>query len=104
MLLKWIGLVLEIVDLINRNSDLHINFRKRKGISACLLTREVWTEITKHLSIEEVYSFKFLCKRFFKIALFHKKNRYFTVISHKMFDVNGYYNTFCLMIENLLSI
>ena len=68
------------------------------------LPDEVWTEITKYLSIEEVYSFKFLCKRFFKIALFHKKIRYFTVISHKIFDVNDYYNTFFLMIENLLSI
>ena len=68
------------------------------------LPNEVWTEITKYLSIEEVYSFKFLCKRFFKIALFHKKIRYFTVISHKIFDVNDYYNTFFLMIENLLGI
>ena len=53
-----------------------------------------WTDITKYLSIEEVYSFKFLCKHFFEIALFHKKNRYFTVISHKIFDINDYYNTF----------
>ena len=68
------------------------------------LPDEVWTEITKYLSIEEVYSFKFLCKRFFKIALFHKKIRYFTVISHKIFDVNDYCNTFFLMIEKLLSI
>ena len=52
------------------------------------LPDEVWTEITKHLSIQEIYSFKFLCKRFFKITLFHKKNRYFTVNSHKIFDIN----------------
>ena len=66
------------------------------------LPDEVWTEKTKNLSIEEVYSFKFLCKRFYKIALLHKKIRYFTVISHKMFDVNDYYNTFFLMVKNLL--
>ena len=68
------------------------------------LPDEVWTEITKYLSIEEVYSFKFLCKRFFKIALVHKIIGYFTVISHKIFDVNDYYNAFFLMMENLFSI
>ena len=66
------------------------------------LPDEVWTEITKYLSIEEVYSFKFLCKRFFKITLFHKKNRYFTVNSHKIFDINDYYNTFFFIFDNLL--
>ena len=68
------------------------------------LPDEVWIEMTKYLSIEEIYSLKFLCKRFFEIALFHKKIRYFTVISHNIFDANDYYNTFFLMIENLLSI
>ena len=69
------------------------------------LPDEVWTELTKYLSIEEVYSFKFLWKRFFffKLHFFIKKIRYFTVISHKLFDVNDYYNTLFLMIENLLS-
>ena len=58
------------------------------------LQNEIWTEITRYLSTEEIYSFKFLCKRFFKIALMHKKIKYFTVNSHKIFDINDYYNTF----------
>ena len=67
------------------------------------LQDEIWTEITRYLSTEEIYSFKFLCKRFFKIALMHKKIKYFTVNSHKIFDINDYYNTFFFMFENLLS-
>ena len=66
------------------------------------LPDEIWTEITRYLSIEEIYSFKFLYKRFFKIALMHKKVKYFTVNPHKIFDINDYYNNFFFMFENLL--
>ena len=56
------------------------------------LLDEIWTEIMKFLSISEIYSFKFLCKRFFKIANFQSKTRHFSVISHKILDINEYYD------------
>ena len=56
------------------------------------LLDEIWTEIIKFLSISEIYSFKFLCKRFFKIANFQSKTRHFSVISHKILDINEYYD------------
>ena len=55
------------------------------------LPDEIWTEII-FLSISEIYSFKFLCKYFFKIANFQSKIRHFSVISHKIFDINEYYD------------
>ena len=55
------------------------------------LPDEIWTEIIKFLSISEIYSFKFLCRRFFKIANFQSKIRHFSVISHKIFDINECY-------------
>ena len=60
------------------------------------LPDEIWTEITKFLKIKEIYSFEFLCKRFFVIALLNTKIKYCTVISHKIVDINDRYNTFFL--------
>ena len=67
------------------------------------LPDEIWTEIINFLSISEIYSFKFLCKRFFKVVNFHKKIKHFSVISHKIFDINEYYDNF-FMFQDLLTI
>ena len=53
--------------------------------------------------MKDVFSLKFLSKRFYRISFFGKKLRYFTIFSHKIFDVNNYYNMFFYLFNDLLN-
>ena len=53
--------------------------------------------------MKDVFSLKFLSKRFYKITFFDKKLRYFTINSHKIFEVNDYYDMLFYMLNDLLN-
>ena len=58
--------------------------------------------ILNFLSLKDIYKFKFLSKRFYEISFFSMKFKKFNRISHKLFDVNDYYNKFLYFLNLLL--
>ena len=52
--------------------------------------------------MKEVYSLKFICKRFNQIAFLNKDIEYYTRISHEIFDINNCYDYFNIQLQNLL--
>ena len=98
--MKWNGQHLVLIQL---NLNLHINLDVDEKQSIFLdLPDEIWTMILKYLSTVEVFSFKFLCKRFYKISFYDKKLKFFTINARKIFEVNDYYENFFYLLEDLL--
>ena len=60
-------------------------------------------EIIKFLSIEEIFSLKYFCKRFFEIAILSKKLNHYRIICHKFFKIDEFYNNFMLLFDELLN-
>ena len=60
-------------------------------------------EIIKFLSIEEIFSLKFFCKRFFEIAILSKKLNHYRIICYKFFKIDEFYNNFMLLFDELLN-
>ena len=100
--MKWNG---QLLILIYPNLNLHINLDVDEKESLFVdLPDEIWTMILKYLSTEDIFSFKFLSKRFYRISFFDKKLKFFTVNAHKIFEVNEYYEMFFYMLKDLLNI
>ena len=100
--MKWNG---QLLVLIHPNLNLHINLDVDEKESIFVdLPDEIWTMILKYLSTEDIFSFKFLSKRFYRISFFDKKLKFFTVNAHKIFEVNDYYEMFFYMLKDLLNI
>ena len=99
--MKWSG---PAVNLIHQNLNLPINLDDdQKELDIIDLPDEIWVMILKFLSSDDVLSFKFLSKRFYKISFSDKKLKYFNSISHKIFEVDDYYDTFFNMLIDLLN-
>ena len=97
--MKWNGQHLVLIQL---NLNLHINLDVDEKQSIFLnLPDGIWTMILKYLSTVEVFSFKFLCKRFYKISFYDKKLKFFTINARKIFEVNDYYENFFYLLEDL---
>ena len=100
--MKWNG---QTLVLIHPNLNLHINLDEEGKESIFVdLPDKIWTLILKYLSTEYIFSFKFLSKCFYRISFFDKKLKFFTVNSHKTFEVNDYYEMFFYMLKDLLNI
>ena len=99
--MKWNG---QLLVLIHPNLNLHINLDVDEKSIFVDLPHEIWTMILKYLSTEDIFSFKFLSKRFYRISFFDKKLKFFTVNAHKFFEVNDYYEMFFYMLKDLLNI
>ena len=95
--MKWNG---PIIDLIHRNLNLLINLDNVSPIVA--LPNEIWIMILDFISLSDFVSLKFLSKRFYRLSFLNKKLKYFNINSHKIFDVNEYYNTFLYFLDDLL--
>ena len=99
--MKWNG---QPLVLIHPNLNLHINLGEEEKESIFVdLPDEIWTLILKYLSAEDIFSFKFLSTRFYRISLFDKKLKFFTVNTHKIFEVNDYHEMFFYMLKDLLN-
>ena len=73
--MKWNG---QLLVLIHPNLNLHINLDVDEKESIFVdLPDEIWTMILKYLSTEDIFSFKFLSKRFYRISFFDKKLKFF---------------------------
>ena len=100
--MKWNG---QLLILIYSNLNLHINLDVDEKESLFVdLPDEIWTMILKYLSTEDIFSFKFLSKSFYRISFFDKKLKLFTVNAYKIFEVNDYYEIFFYMLKDLLNI
>ena len=100
--MKWNG---HLLVLIHPNLNLHINLDVEEKESIFVdLPNEIWTMILKYLLAKDIFSFKFLSKRFYRISLFDKKFKFFTVNAHKIFEVNDYHEMFFYMLKDLLNI
>ena len=62
---------------------------------------DVWIYVFKFLDLKDIYSLKFICKRFNQIAFLNKDIEYYTRISHEIFDINNYYDYFNIQLQNL---
>ena len=90
--------------MIHQNLSLPINLDNVDKESIIVdLPDEIWTLILKFLSLQDVLSFKFLSKRFYRISFFDKKIKYFKTISHNTFKVDEYYDTFLNLLTDLLN-
>ena len=99
--MKWNG---PTIDLIHQNLNLLINLDDDVQRSPFVdLPNEIWTLILDFLPLKDVFSLKFLYKRFYHISFLKKKLRYFTINSHKIFEVTEYYDMFFYMFNNLLN-
>ena len=99
--MKWNG---PAVDLIHQNLNLLINLDDDVQRSPFVdLPNEIWTLILDFLPLKDVFSLKVLSKRFYHISFLKKKLRYFTINSHKIFEVTEYYDMFFYMFNNLLN-
>ena len=97
--MKWNG---QTIDLIHQSLNLLINldFVEKEDCIIQNLHNETWSLILSFLSINDIANLKFLSKRFYKIVFFDKKMKYFSVNSHNLFDIEGYYHTFFSMIDD----
>ena len=99
--MKWNG---PTIDLIHQNLNLLINLDDDVQRSPFVdLPNEIWTLILDFLPLKDVFSLKFLSKRFYHISFLKKKLRYLTINSHKIFEVTEYYDMFFYMFNNLLN-
>ena len=99
--MKWNG---PAVDLIHQNLNLLINLDDDVQDSPFVnLPKEFWTLILNFLPLRDVFSLKFLSERFYHFSFLKKKLRYFTINSHKIFEVNEYYDMFFYMFNDLLN-
>ena len=99
--MKWNG---PTIDLIHQNLNLLINLDDDVQRSPFVdLPNEIWTLILDFLPLKDVFSLKFSSKRFYHISFLKKKLRYFTINSHKIFEVTEYYDMFFYMFNNLLN-
>ena len=56
----------------------------------------------EYLSLGDIYSLKFLSKRFYKIIFLNLKIKYFNRISNEIFNANNYYNKLLYSVDMLL--
>ena len=59
--------------------------------------------ILNFLSLRDAILLKFLSKRFYRLSFLKKKLKYFNINSHKVFEVNEYYNMFFYFFNDLLN-
>ena len=60
---------------------------------------EVWTYILKFLNAKDIYLLKFICKMFKRIVFLNKDIKYYTEISHEIFDIESYYGNFNMQLQ-----
>ena len=89
--------------MIHQNLNLLINLDDDvQPLPFVNLPNEIWTLILNFLSLRDVILLKFLSKRFYRLSFLKKKLKYFSINSHKVFEVNEYYNMFFYFFNDLL--
>ena len=66
------------------------------------LCNEIWNHILSFLSYKDIYSLRFLCRRFQTIVLFSKNILHYRKLSHEILDTEKYYEFFADYLNEFL--